>query len=308
MPKLTETIKPQLFEKTDHSGWSSYLDTHGYVVIKDILTQTSKDVAYSLFKKDWKTVSPYFDFDDPESWSINNTPIMWGKGMAIFNGFGQSDFMWYLRTHPEIKNIFKMVYNSNQLVTSMDGFSVFLSKTQTSKSWLHIDQNPVNKIYSIQGSYNFMPVKTKEDAGFVVVPGSHKTFTPEVKHKNDWIVCEDQDKYIQQCRKLAIPENCLTLWNSKLIHANEGMSHSHTHLNRLTAYITYQPLSIRPPNILGKRIAAYKEGSTTSHWANRCELKRYPYGFKTRYESRGYHTITPTLDAGNIPTKRSELL
>ena len=47
--------------------------------------------------------------------------------------------------------------------------SVFLSKEQKSKPWLHIDQNPSNTVYSIQGAYNFMPVRNVNDAGFVIV-------------------------------------------------------------------------------------------------------------------------------------------
>ena len=59
-----------------------------------------------------------------------------------------------------------------------------LIKKQKSKSWLHIDQNPNNNIYSIQGSYNFMPVNN-DDAGFICIPKSHITFSPKIKHKNE---------------------------------------------------------------------------------------------------------------------------
>ena len=219
---------------------------------------------------------------------------MYGKGMLVFNGFGQSDAMWNLRTNKTILSVFKKIYDCEELVTSLDGFSAFVSHEQKSKSWLHVDQNPKNSIYSIQGAYNFIPVKNDSDAGFVVVPKSHIEYTPTVKHKKDWIVCDPQP--IEKSVKLLIPPNCLILWNSKTIHANEGMKKQHRGLNRLTCYITYLPKERRTEEIRKQRINAYLTANTTSHWANKCELKRYPFGFKSRYESRGFGKIKPLLE------------
>ena len=98
------------------------------------------------------------------------------------------------------------------------------------------------------------------------------------------------------------------LWNSKLIHANQGMTKKTTELNRLTAYITYLPKTIRTAETLEAKIQAYMDSETTSHWSNKCELKKYPFGFGKRYEERGYNKIVPTLDGGDIPAERLELL
>ena len=57
-----------------------------------------------------------------------------------------------------------------------------------------------------------------------------------------------------------------------------------------------------------KRIEAYKDSKTTSHWANKCEIKKYPYGFGKRYESRGYNKISPKLNDKKIPEDRLYLL
>ena len=50
------------------------------------LTPESKEEAYNLFKKDWKTVSPYFDFSDSESDFSD-----FGSDFSDF-GFDFSDF------------------------------------------------------------------------------------------------------------------------------------------------------------------------------------------------------------------------
>lgn len=316
MSQNSQPLTPTLFDASDYANWKQFLDDNGFVVLKNILTTEEYDSAFDIFKKDINKVSPNFDFNKTETQTINTCPAMYGKGMAVFNGFGQSDGMWTLRTNNKILDIFKKIHQTEALVTSLDGFSIFVSKEQKSKSWLHIDQNPKNEIYSIQSSYNFLPVNSKDDAGFVLVPESHKNYTPEVSHLKDWIVCDPQP--VDQSRKLIIPANCLTLWNSKTIHANEGMSKTNTKrgLNRLTCYITYLPKEKRSEEVKKKRINAYLTASTTSHWSNKCELKRYPYGFKSRYESRGFSKITPTFEPVRednvlkmiIPSKRLNLL
>ncbi len=294
MAQNSKPHSPPLFDASEFDSWKKYLDEEGYVVLHNILSPDEYTHAFNLFKKDITKVSPKFNFDDSSTQDINTVPAIFGKGMAVFNGFGQSDAMWNMRTNKKIQSIFRRIYDTEELVTSLDGFSIFVSKDQKSKSWLHIDQNPKTTLYSIQSSFNFLPVKDTTDAGFVLVPKSHIDFKPKVTHSKDWIVCDDQP--VDKSVKLIIPKNCLTLWNSKTIHANEGMTSNERKLNRLTCYITYQPKDKRSEKIKSKRINAYFIGATTSHWAHKCELKRYPFGFKSRYESRGFEKIVPKYD------------
>lgn len=300
------SLKPIVYDIQQQDLWLEHLEKEGYVVIQDILNIEDYNEAFKLFKKDWSYVSPNFDFEDKKTWNIKNTPMMFGKGMAVFNGFGQSDFLWYLRTNKKIQNIFNIIHKTEELVVSLDGFSVFVSNKQKSSPWLHIDQNPRNPIYCIQGSYNFFKVEEK-GSGFVVVPKSHKSFLPTVNHNKDWIMCPEKE-YIENSTKLLIPENCFTLWNSKCIHANEGMTNKETNFNRLTAYITYLPKNIRTHDILEKKIKSYFNSDTTSHWANKCEVKKYPWGFKKNYEKKGFRHIQPKIENNQIPQERYILL
>ena len=300
------SIEPTIYDISQDNLWINHLDEEGYVVIKDILNDEDYNKSFNLFKKDWNQVSPNFVFENKKTWNIKNTPMMFGKGMAVFNGFGQSDFMWSLRTNSNIKSIFSSIHNTEDLVVSLDGFSVFISDKQKSKSWLHVDQNPKNSIYCIQGSYNFFPVE-EDSSGFVVVPKSHKEYIPNVSHSKNWIMCEDQ-QYIDQAKKLIIPKNCLTLWNSKCIHANQGMKKKGEHMDRVTAYISYLPKNLRSKDILEKRIKAYIENKTTSHWSNKCEIKKYPWGFQKNYENKGFGHIKSKIENNKIPLERYELL
>ena len=313
-------FKPPTFNAKDYNEWKQYLDGEGYVVIHNVLSADDISSAFGYFLKDITTVSPKFNIADPLTFDINYTPMMFAKGMAVFNGLGNSDFMWNMRTHPNILSIYKQLFGTQELNSSMDGFSMFVSSDQKPGQWLHTDQNPNNSIYSIQGAYNFIEVN-KNSAGLVVVPKSHIKYNPKVNHSKDWIVYdkfktgyEDLEK---EAVKLLIPANCFVLWNSRTIHANTGIvkptRSKVKQFNRLTCYIAYLPKTTIPDNIKEKifeeRKSAYLNGESTSHWSNKCEIKKYPNRFEATYTKRGFGKINPTLnDKGEIPADRLKLL
>jgi len=309
------TYTPPTFNcSTELEEATQFLDTNGYVVFSDVLTSNQKTDFFNTFKEDMNTLSPNFSVTDNNTWVIKNYPGMFGKGMCVFNGIGQSNFMWYLRANKSIQSIYSKLYNTNELVTSFDGCSIFCSNKQKSKSWHHVDQNPKNTLQSYQGSYNFYPV-TEKSSGFVLAPESHSKFVPEVTHSKDWIMLDKDSEWHQKVVKLLIPGNCFTIWNSKTIHANTGMVKKYVNpeLDRLTCYITYLPKSLRPANTRLNRLQGYLDGVTTSHWANKYEPKKYPFGFKKQHENKLLGTIKPLLISSDdlsktVPSNRLELI
>lgn len=274
--------RPQIFSVDDPEGYLAHLEEHGYAVIGNVLQDEIRNELIDQFWSDWTRCSPGFDRNSKETWTIQNCPMMFAKGMALFSGLPHSDFAWKTRTQPAIKRIFENIHGTDKLVVSFDGFSVFFDKKQKPGNWWHVDQHPDNPEYCIQGQYNFLPVN-EDSAGFVLVPGSHKTQL-QTNAKKDWVPIEN----VQGGVKLLIPENCFTLWNSRTIHANTGMTCKQKRFDRLTCYITYMPKSSRSKEVRFQRILAYMNGDGTSHWANRCEVKKYPWGFGPTYESRGF--------------------
>lgn len=305
------TIVPPTFTYENISDALKYLETNGYVVFTSVLTTSEKTEFSKLFEADMKILSPKFSTTNKETWSIANYPGMFGKGICVFNGIGHADFMWYLRTNSVIQGVFKELYSTRDLVTSFDGCSIFCSNKQKSKSWHHVDQNPKNPIQSYQASYNLYPV-TERSSGFVLAPKSHSQFVPQVTHSKDWIVLDKDSEWHSKVVKLLIPGNCLTVWNSKTIHANTGMEKKYENiaLDRLTCYITYLPKILRPESVRRERLNGYRQGVTTSHWANKYEPKRYPYGFKKQHEKKLLGSIVPKVDGceKTIPEKRLELI
>ena len=298
-------LTPTIFN-IDDTNWMEYLETEGYVVIKNIINDIEHNTVVDIFKKEFNMVSSRFDWDDNSTWIPANSPIVWGKSSVIFNGFGQSETMWKLRVNPNIQKPFKMIYKTDKISTSYDGLSLFLTKKQKSIKWLHQDQRSTDDRLSIQGAVNLMPVSEK-DAGFVVVPKSHKTHIP-LPSKADWIMLNKEDPHYHNAFKLLIPANSMVLWNSKTIHANTHMTKKKMEINRLTAYITYVPKSRQSREIIEARRLGYMAGDTTSHWADRHEVKKIPWRVKSKYLKRGFSNLEPRLQDGNIPLEYSEII
>jgi hypothetical protein len=299
------SLKPNTFKDSDTTGWKKHLEEEGFAVIRKVLPKKDKKEIFNTFKKEWlKVTGEHFSWGKKKTWIKQNCPINFSQGMAVYFGLSQSDFMWSLRTHPQIYSLFQSLYETDELVASMDAFSVFLSPDQKSNSWLHLDRNPNNELDSYQGAYNFLPVG-KKDAGFVIVPRSHKEYKCEVSHTRDSIMV-DQDEFSPKAKKLIIPENCFVIWNSNLIHANQHMTHKKVKsLNRLTAYITYFPKSLRNKEAEDLRIQSYYQGRANCHWAVRYNSRGEP----STYQSNKFNWIKVTFDEkGSIPESRRKFI
>lgn len=281
------SLKPRLFD-VGEDGWKHHLDKEGYVVFKDVLTSKELKKSIQRFKKSWNKVSPRFDFDDTSTWTKDNSPMMWNKGMIYWSGLSQSRFMWKLRTNRKILQIWKELHQTDDLVSSFDGFSFFFDKSQKPGKWLHIDQHSKDELYSIQGLFNHLPV-TEEDAGLVVVPKSHIEYDCG-STKKKFIQIEKDDEMYSKSVKLIVPANTFVLWNSKTIHANEG-TQKKMEISRITCYITFFPKSLRSEEVRKKRYQGYLDGDTCSHYSIYYQPKRHPFGMKKRYEDRGFRFI-----------------
>ena len=73
-------LTPTTFQLSDFQNWNEYLQQEGYVVIQNILPESEKKKAFNLFKKDWNTISPNFNFEDirfamPQVLILLNDPV-----------------------------------------------------------------------------------------------------------------------------------------------------------------------------------------------------------------------------------------
>eukprot|EP01089_Gocevia_fonbrunei_P007047 TRINITY_DN1806_c0_g2_i2.p1 TRINITY_DN1806_c0_g2~~TRINITY_DN1806_c0_g2_i2.p1 ORF type:complete len:210 (-),score=42.26 TRINITY_DN1806_c0_g2_i2:3-632(-) len=172
---------PPSFEVTDDSGYK-YLEEHGYVVFKNVLSteeiQKGRSLAWDflegLNKRKIKR-------DDPATWDYE-WPDPFGKGIVCAEGVGHSQFLWFVRGIPKVKQIFSTIWSTEDMITSFDGFCMhrpfeYNPKWLTKTGWYHLDQNGHKKPkrICIQGLVNFYD-SDDTDGGLVVVPDSIHIF------------------------------------------------------------------------------------------------------------------------------------
>jgi len=186
------------------------LEEQGYCVIPQVLSTSEAKLLYQrvwheFIEKAW----PKCRMDDRSNWK-EEFPIHDKYGM--FKGpAGQIQVMWDLRQDPRIVDIFAKVWNTNDLVVSMDGLSL-MCPPEIRKGgfdpWPHVDQsipkeqnsgeyknNPQvgfvsesslkTNPYNIQGQFLFED-SFDGDGGFYCIPKSHlrfDEFAPKLKEE-----------------------------------------------------------------------------------------------------------------------------
>lgn len=119
-----------------HKGLE-YLREHGYVVFKAVASVQDVERMTRLF---WEYL---------EQFGVQKEyPTTWGKipsneyGIILSYGIGQSKFMWYLRSIPEVKKIFEAFWKTSDLIVDFGGCVVFrnvecASSFRTAEKWFH---------------------------------------------------------------------------------------------------------------------------------------------------------------------------
>ncbi len=177
------------------------LEELGYCVIPKVLSSSETKILYKriwheFIEKAW----PNCKLDDRSNWE---EAFPMHNKMGIFAGpAGQTQAMWDLRQDPRIVTIFANIWNTNDLVVSMDGLS-FMCPPEIREGyiepWPHVDQlilrrqddvthsNKVpaefvsesllkTKPFTIQGQFLFED-SLDGDGGFYCIPKSHLRFT-----------------------------------------------------------------------------------------------------------------------------------
>jgi hypothetical protein len=96
----------RLLVQVDSKEGFTYLETHGYVVFKNVLSLEEIDHAKDLC---WKFLQTGFDAKrgDAHTWKGNLWPANGDAQVGLMNdyGFGQSEFVWYIRDKPKVKKV-----------------------------------------------------------------------------------------------------------------------------------------------------------------------------------------------------------
>jgi len=316
--------EPPAFEIDSEEGYK-FLEQHGYAVFKDVLTQEEIEKSRGLA---WDFLENFsgstIKREDPSSWDTN-WPDPFGNGIICKDAVGHCSFLWYVRGIPNVSKVFKKIWNTDQVVTSFDGFCMhrpfeYNPKWLTKGNWYHIDQNGKSKPdrICVQGLVNFYD-SGPTDGGVVVVPDSihvFKEITKDRSAKADYVNLNRTGEtcWKNECKPLTPIKVCakagsLVLWDSRTIHCNTGATTAREipkegvlPPRRLVAYICMTPRSRLSGQVTKRRVEAFLKGHTSSHWPEECSTKR-------RTNQSPYTPLELTLEQSELiplPPKKNE--
>lgn len=309
------SLTPETFTFREKTASQEYLNQHGYVVYRNILTESETTEYDQLLAKMLQDLNPRVKLNDHTTWTNQEMPGDYSTGIVTHYGVPQTDFAWYMRCHPVVQQVFADLHDidRDELCVSLDGINLQFNYRNKKKHWLHRDQVPWLKdgdLPSYQGVYTRY-LSGSTDGGFICVTDSHnQSVSHDPKIKSHWARIPESDPLQKQVTKLNLPSNSLLIFNSRLIHSNTSGSQNHTErLNRVANYLSFWPKSWRTEKVFQKKCQIYKDGAGTSHWA--IHARRTPV--KPRWPRSSKSTplphLHPTLVNGkDIPSERLMLL
>jgi hypothetical protein len=285
---------------TNPTHLTSILDLYGVAILDNYFT---KEFAKKFVKGAIKWL---INLDigltrDKKTWNIKNTPLgpRYGMYQSIISHYPK---FWKLRE--ELYHVFTLLYDDFELVTSIDGASVYPPKStsKTTKDWAHIDQT----INSNSMCYQSQLVCTDSTATFVATVGSHlkhkqilKEFGIEASSTNWHKFTDDQVTHLKkmfgdsyQTPIIASPGSII-FWDSRTIHSAKYQDPGDTSW-RGVFYISMRPLKSVPQRNLNTIKRAAIEGRTTNHWGSRM------FGTSDRYKQKNEKVMKLMRNLGSL--------
>ena len=240
------------------------LNTKGYCIVPDVLSNTEISEALKLFR-DWQKTVPNYN-------KIHN--VVSSHGIHKHFEAGHQEFAWFIRTNKNVQNIFKKLWNTDELIVSFDG-SCYIPKTLIKKDviWTHTDQ--ASSKIGLHCYQAFVALTSNKERTLVVYEGTHnyhkKYFEDKgINNKNDWNLIDhevlDREDIKNKKRILNVPAGSMVLWDSRIFHQNRyGKPNSE---ERIVQYVCYFPKSHEKNTKLmqEKRRKYFIERRFTSHY------------------------------------------
>ncbi len=238
------------------------LKENGFVIIPNSINEHEIQKALALFFK-WKNSIPNID-----KFHNNINP----HGIFKFHEVGHQEFAWFLRTRPSIINVFKKLWDTDELVVSFDG-ACYIAKNciKKDKIWTHTDQASNNS--NLKCYQSFISLTSNENRTLVVYEKSHLLHEKYFKSRNicnskNWnLIDHNYLDTIKNNRKiLKVNAGDLVIWDSRTFHQNQyGNPNSE---ERIVQYICFLPKNVKENNntLREKRKKYFLERRTTSHW------------------------------------------
>jgi hypothetical protein len=238
--------------------------------------------------------------NDPTTWKQMQHlyPLHWMLLKQF--GIGHTQMSWNLRQNPKVMAPFAKLWSVEQkdLLTSFDGASFHMPPEVTGAgwnrnghSWWHTDQNYKRNGFECVQSWVTAVDTSEGDATLAVLEGSHKyhaEFNQQfgvTERKDfkpiDWYKLSNDEEVqwyqiTKNCRPVYIrcPAGSMVFWDSRTIHYGREAVKGRTTTDhiRCIAYLCMTPRSLCSESMLTKRMKAFEDLRTTSHWPHKMKL------------------------------------
>lgn len=224
---------------------AQHLEDNGFCVIGGALDREEISTATSL-AWDWLESNPpgtTVRRDNIDTWHKEWLPDPINGIMSGF-GFNHSEYLWFLRTRPKVREAFEAVWETTDLLVSYDGGNMFRPhehpagdpEWKTSGGWFHVDQNAHKEGHAgkccVQGVL-LLTDANEHTGGLCVIPRSHSEFinlcerNPMAKANKsvDYVPIPYDDPVLDQERGwsgvlVGAKAGDLVLWDSRTVHCN----------------------------------------------------------------------------------------
>ena len=315
---------------------SSSLANYGVAIVPNVLTAQECDEMKNNMWNYLEHVTQAFQTpmnrSDPSTWK--EFKKLWPLHSMLLQYFsiGQSEFQWNLRQKPQILAIFAAIWNTTpeNLLVSFDGASFHFPPevTQTGylkKTWYHSDQCflrnnfecvqswvTANDVHPGDATLSFLEGSNKFHLAFRQWKASQDPNSENLfKKAGDWYKLETPEElnfYTQNncaAKYIACPAGSLVLWDSRTIHCGTEAIQGRSNPNiRCVAYLCYTPRSAATPASIAKRINAFQELRTTTHYPHKPIL----FGKTPRTYGQKMENITQILPPTNITSMGLKLI
>tara|TARA_B100001093_G_scaffold129420_1_gene122007 strand:- start:1510 stop:2394 length:885 start_codon:yes stop_codon:yes gene_type:complete len=239
------------------------LKEDGYTIIHNVYNEDEINEYIKEFNL-WHT-------NVPELTDLHN--LIDFNGIYKHHQVGHQRFAWLARTNPKILNVFKQLWNTDDLVCSFDGCCYYSSDYLGNPHyWTHTDQSSRKK--GVHCYQSFLSLTNNSERTLLLYKGSHLLHedyfnTMEIDEPRDWNILDQ--KYVNELVEdkiyLNVKEGDLVIWDSRTFHQNTCGDSSCSE-ERLIQYLCYLPKNDEKNDIKqrSQRRKYFEKLRTTSHW------------------------------------------
>jgi len=268
-------------------AWIAHLNEEGYAVVSEVADAGQLASAEGLL---WDFLEQHtlWRRHDPDTWTDAELEKIGSvqNGLVNGEGMGQSDFLWFLRVLPNLREVFAAIWNTHDLLVSFDGAGIFRPWNhgfrKTVCGWWHVDQGRGKQgRFAVQGLVSLYDADCMT-GGLTVVPRSHKRFNEVVEDQQnetvDYCTVQPYSPVLQELprRLVCCKAGDVILWDSRTVHANAPAIETPTcqrdRLLRAVGYVCMTPSKFAPAEVRTGRRSAYEYRVSTSHWPQKLDL------------------------------------